>query len=570
MTEKLEEALWEAWLELKRKGKIKREELKIERPADEGRGDYACSLALKVANAESPLEIAKLLAEKLQEKKMEGVGEIEVVAPGFVNFRLSDDWLIRQGNRVLDGKKFLEELGKTAKRKVMVIDYSAPNIAKPFGIGHLRSTNIGQAIYNLYRVLGWKTIGDNHLGDWGTQFGKLMVAIKSWWEADLSALTIADLEELYVRFHREAEDNEELNEQARMWFKQLEEGNEEAVEMWEFCVKVSLREFERVYQALGVEIDVAYGESFYSQSGWMDKVLADVKTLGLGQTSEGALVMEIPGEKVPAMLVKSDGGTTYLLRDLATIKFRQEKWNPDLLVYEVGADHKLHFRQVFAAAGELGYLPKAKFVHVAHGMMRWKEGKFSTRKGTTIKMEEVLQEAVRRAKALAEGSQTGQEMSEEEKEMVAKTVGIGAVKFNDLKQEPERDVMFDFDKALMMEGYAAPYLQYTFSRCRAILGKAGGLKEGFDGKGEINEEERGLLRSFWRFEEVIMEAAERFAPNLLCQYLFDLSQRYSEFYTKHRIVGSEKEKFRLWLTAVTAKILKQGLEILGIGVAKRM
>jgi len=316
--------------------------------------------------------------------------KIEIAPPGFINFWFTTEFLVGQAEKVANLKEMKEELFRYGKGRTMVIDYSAPNIAKPFGIGHLRSTNIGQAIYNLYRFLGWKVIGDNHLGDWGTQFGKLIVAIKNWWKKDLKELTVAELEKLYVQFHQEAKKNEGLEDQARAWFKKLEEGDEEAKRIWQVCVEISLAEFKRIYQVLGVEIDEAYGESFYHYQGWMDKVLQDAQEKGFLKESQGAKVIQIPGFETPAMLVKSDGGTTYLLRDLATIKFRMEKWQPDKIVYEVGSEQKFHFQQIFAGAEMLGYIEKGKLVHLAHGLIRWPTGKFSTRQGKTIHLEEVL------------------------------------------------------------------------------------------------------------------------------------------------------------------------------------
>jgi len=306
-----------------------------------------------------------------------------------------------------------------------------------------------------------------------------------------------------------------------------------------------------------VKIDCAYGEAFYHFNNWMEKVMADFKKKKLIKESEGARVIEILGMKVPGMLVKSDGATTYLLRDLATIYFRLENWNPDLVVYEVGADQKFHFEQVFAASQKAEYIPIEKLVHIPHGLIRWKHGKFSTRRGDTIHLEEILSKG----------------LTKSEKVRIAKAVGIGGIKFNDLKQEPEKDIIFEWENILTLAGYSAPYLQYTYARCASVLAKAGKLNFKRIPSGlKLEKEELSLLRSFYQFSEVILIAANNFAPHLLAQYLFDLAQKYNLFYQKHRIINSKgKEKeLRLLLTKVTSQILKMGLEILGITVLEKM
>lgn len=640
--EKIRELAWQGWKKVAdelgwRPEILRKEEVVVEHPTDPAHGDYATnvamqlwgrlktqSLKLKASNLgfRSPFELAKAIAERVDSLPDAHymLETVEAAAPGFVNFRLSGKYLLDQALLILHKKEFHKRIREAGGGKRVVIDYSSPNIARRFGVGHLRSTNIGQAIYNLYQFLGWETIGDNHLGDWGTQFGALLRQIKFKVQKEklkVEELTIDDLERLYVEFHQEAEKEPRLREEAREWFRKLEEGDAEAKRLWQLCVKISLKEFERIYRMLGIKIDYSYGESYYHFESWMKKVLADVKRAGLLKESRGAKVVEIPNEKVPAMLIKSDGATTYLLRDLATIKFRVEKWQPDLIVYEVGVDQKLHLRQVFAVAEMLGYLKREQLVHVAHGMIRWRGGRFSTRRGETIHLEEVIEEGVKRARQLVEKSQTSKKLSGQEKEEIAWAVGIGGLKFNDLKQEPHRDIIFDWDWILSLEGYSAPYLQYTYARCASVLRKGGsgkprlllslqspslsgdnhfwfsGLsrdsfpgasavedrgkkrgdavvlfrKDGFD---DLNQEEADLLRSFYRFPEVVKEAAENFSPNLLCQYLFDLAQKFNLFYQKHRIIGSGNQEFRLFLTAVVAQILKEGLGILGIKVLEKM
>jgi len=570
------------------------EDVYLEHPADDSHGDYATNIAMakfkifkfsnvqKFKKVKNPMQLAGLISEKINEAmeqlNNEAIDRVAVAPPGFINFWLKKDYLIQAAAEIGDEEKFKRKMAESGQDKTMIIDYSAPNIAKPFGIGHLRSTNIGQAIYNLYSILGWETIGDNHLGDWGTQFGKLIVAVKKWWDKDLEDLTIADLLDLYVKFHQQVENDSDLEDEARKWFKKLEQEDEEAKKIWQFCVDISLKEFDRVYEILDVEIDEAYGEAFYHYQGWVDKVLEDTKEKGLVEESRGAQVIELPGMKVPGMLLKTDGATTYLTRDLATIKFRMEKWDPELIVYEVGSPQKFHFNQVFQLSEKLGYVKKEKLVHVAHGLIGGEGGKFSTREGDSIKLEDVLKEAVERAEKLVENSGTSKDLTEEEKKEIAQAVGIGGVKFNDLKQEPEKDIVFDWDLILNMDGYSAPYLQYTFARTQSVLAKAKSYQ--LKAKSyELNEEEEALLRVFYKFPEVIISSAENFAPHLICQYLFDLAQKFNLFYQKHRILEPQQSNkvtrrqckgFRLFLTKTTASILKTGLELLGIKALERM
>lgn len=557
---------------LKKEGiKTSEKKVVVEHPTNENYGDYATNAALVFAPERklSPRELAKRLVRHLEDKENGFIEEIKIAGPGFINFKLKKEFFVEVA-RFIQRKDFLAVLKKEGKGRRVVIDYSSPNIAKPFGIGHLRSTNIGQAIYNLYQVLGWQTIGDNHLGDWGTQFGKLIYMIKEK-NLEVEKMTIDDLERLYVEFHRLAEKKPSLEEEGRKWFQKLEEGDSEAKKIWQACVDLSLKEFNRIYHLLGVRFDYYLGESFYHFEGWMRRVLADVKRKGLLKKSRGALVVEIPGEKTPAMLVKSDGATTYLLRDLAAIKFRLKKWRPDLVIYEVGADQKLHFRQLFRLSQMLGYLPEEKLVHVAHGFIRWQWGKFSTRRGETIHLEEVIEEGIRRARRLVEGSQTSKGLREEEKKKIARAVAVGGIKFNDLKQEPEKDIIFSWERILSFEGYSAPYLQYTAARCFSVLKKGGKqvVRADFSLE-EISPEEEELLHLFYQFPETIKAAAVSFAPHILAQYLFRLGQRFNLFYQKKRIIGSSRQEFRLFLTAVTARILKIGLEILGIEVLEKM
>lgn len=510
---------------------------RLEHPADKKFGDFSVRTGSEVKLTNSDL-----------------VDKVEFVA-GFTNIYISPEVLVDRAQKIKDGE-FKKDLAMRGKNKTMVIDYSAPNIAKAFGIGHLRSTNIGQAIYNLYEILGWKCIGDNHLGDWGTQFGKLIVAIKKWGEIGVDKMTVSDLEKLYVKFHQEAKKDDSLVEEGRKWFVKLEKGDAEARSIWQKCVEISLKEFNKIYDLLGVKIDYAHGESFYE-----DKMAAVVEMLvnkNLIKESQRAKIVEFKNMP-PAMVEKSNGTTTYFTRDLAAIKYRVETWNPDLIIYEIGADQNLHCRQVFETAKRLGFTND--FYHVAHGLIRWAGGKFSTRRGETIHLSEVINRAMEEAKKIAPNNSQKQ----------IKAVAIGAIKFNDLAQDPKKDIVFDWQRVMSMEGNSGPYLQYTYARCVSVMAKKKlDVRNKKLEEGNWNEEEMSLLREFYKFEEKIVEAADRFAPSVLAEYLLNLARSYNEFYAKNRIIGEKEENRRLFLTKTTASILKQGLELLGIETVEKM
>ena len=533
--------------------------ISLEFPENEAFGDYSSNVAL-VAGHKAEEIVGKLRGDKT----LTGlVSKIEVAGPGFINFFLSEKALLDELVSIEKqrGKYGTSDLGEG---KTVIVDYSSPNIAKRFGIGHLRSTVIGQSLYNLYRFLGYKVIGDNHLGDWGTQFGTLLYQIDSK-GLNPGELTIDTLEKLYVEFNSEAKSNEKLWDMARVWFKKLEEKDAKAREIWQKVVDTSLKEFERIYDILGVKIDYAYGESFYLDK--MPSVIEELKKKGLLTESQGAKIIEFK-DLPPIIVVKSDGATTYLTRDLATIRFRIGEWKPDILIYEVGSEQTLYFRQLFETVRLLGWKGNSEFVHVAHGLIRFEHGKMSTRRGQTIKLEEVLNEGISKAKAIIDRSETGRGLGSSEKEKVAKAVGIGAVKYFDLMHHPSTDIIFDWEKIFVLEGNSAPYLQYTVARANSVLEK--GRKSPPKGKITLNPEELAVLRSLTRFSEIIVIAAKSYSPNLLANYLFHLAQKFNNFYNQHRIIGGENEEFRLALTAAVSQVLKNGLAILGIETPQRM
>ena len=535
----------------------------------------------------SQMDTAKNILERLHgdNELLKFFEKIEIAGPGFINFWLKKDTLV---DNLMHIDTLKEDFGKSdeGKGKTIVVDYSSPNIAKPFGIGHLRSTVIGQSIYNLYKFLGFNVIGDNHLGDWGTQFGKLLYMIDYKKTKDLS---IENLEKLYVEFHVLAKDDDLLESKAREWFKKLEDGDVEARTLWKQCINVSLNEFKRIYDLLNVKIDNAFGESFYEEE--MKEMLSDpkiTKYLEDGEDGSSKVInLNKVGIKTPLMFLKSDGATTYATRDLATIQFRQKKYKPDTIIYEVGGEQKLHFEQVFAAAKILKIVdPETKLIHTAHGLYLAPDGKkFSTRNGKTIKLEEVLDEAIERAWRLSRDDSRRKEdiknneshksnkfehlMSEEDARKASKIIGIGAIKYFDLMHSVQSSVVFDWEKIMNMEGNSGPYLQYTVARINSIVEKSKANK--LEVKNiELNEEELSILRKLSQFHEIIVSAAKSYSPNILCNYLYDLASKLNTFYNKHKVIGSGNEAFRVILVKATGQVLKNGLNILGIETPKSM
>lgn len=501
------------------------------------------------------VEKAKIDLLKIIDK--ENIDRVEIIGK-YVNVYFNDAYLITEAEKINYEIEFKKALSQLNDGKTMVIDYSAPNIAKPFGIGHLRSTNIGQALYNIYKLLGWNCIGDNHLGDFGTQFGKLIVAIKKWAKKDLSEMTIEDLEKLYVKFHDEEEKNEKLIEEARDWFLKLETGDKEAKEIWQKCVDISMTEFNQIYELLDVHIDYTLGESFYQDK--MGAVIQEMIKKKLTKESQGAVIVEFD-DKTVEIVKKSNQTTTYFDRDIATVKYRIDTWKPDLIIYEVGVDQNLYFKHVFEVVEKLGWMKKEQLYHVAHGLIRWKDGKFSTRHGNTIHLKEVVEKIMELAKKIA---------PENNKETL-KEIAIGALKFNDLSQDPKKDIIFDWDKIMSLEGDSGPYLQYTYSRGKSVLSKSKILEtKNIDHKIKLDDNEKKVIRELIKFKSKIIESANRFNLGILSEYLLSVARLYNEFYANNRIIDNERENIRLFLTTSVMSTIKIGLEIMGIKTVDKM
>lgn len=520
----------------------------VHHPANEKMGDYASNLAMRTG------EKAEQIKERLEKDEglMKVVEKIEAAGPGFINFWLKKKWLVEELGRVIEqGEDYGR--GDWGKGKRMLIDYSSPNIAKQFSVGHLRSTIIGQAIYNLYKFSGWDCVGDNHLGDWGTQFGMIIAAAEKW-DLDLSKMKVEEIEEVYVKYNRLAKEDEKYLTRAQEAFSRLENDEEKAKKIWQTAVDISIKEFNKVYDLLGIKIDEAYGESFYKEM--LAEVIKTAKEKRVAVVGEGgALIIEFD-DLPPAMLLKSNGSSTYFTRDLATIKWRRQnpKLASDLYIYEVGAEQTLPFKQLFATAEKMGWGKKDDYVHVAHGLVLGEDGKkMSTRKGTTERMDELLKKMIERASEINKQS--------------AKQVGIGAVIFNDLKHSPQTSYKFDWQRALSLEGDSGPYVQYACVRAKSVLFQSspGPLIE--DENLRLSADELAVLRQIYRFGEVIEEAAKGLAPNLVCEYLLELSRKFNGFYAGEKIVGNQ---IRLAITAGVAQVLENGLKLLQIEVPNKM
>ncbi len=517
------------------------EDFKLEVPPA-GFGDYSCGAAFALAKTEkrNPKVIAKELCKKFNSELFEKVEARD----GFINFFISKEALKKELSEILKNK---ENYGKGNKQGTVVIDYSSPNIAKRFGIGHLRSTVIGHSLHNIYEFLGWKVEGVNHLGDWGTQFGKLIYQIKKE-EIDPQSLTVSLMEQLYVRFHK-TEDNDE---EGRKWFSLLEKGNKEARQLWEICKKVSMEEFSKIYDILNIHIDHTIPESFYEDM--LSNVIEEAKSIS--KESEGALIIEFE-DMPPAMIRKSDGSTTYFTRDLVAAKYRIEKFKPNLFIYEIGADQTLHMKQLFRTIKMFSWGKDVEFVHVAHGLFRMKEGKLSTRKGRTVHLEDVLQEAQNKALDLIKNDAV------KDKQKTAKEVGVGAIKYNDLKRHYKRNIEFDWDSVITLKGDSGPYLQYTALRCKSVLEKGGSYKNNT----ELPEEVFPIIREMIRFKEVVEDAAQNYSPNTIASFTYNLARIYNLFYDNYKITGNDA---RMAVTEATYILLCSALQLLTVSVPEKM
>ncbi len=542
---------------------LKKEELAnlIEVPPKMELGDFAFPcFALAKELKKSPLQIAQDLTEKLRFDLSGGVSGVEQVG-AYVNFFVDKKLLAKKVLKEVQGKKWGENV--EGKGKTICIDLSAPNIAKPFGIGHLRSTIIGDSISRIAKENGYKTIKINYLGDWGTQFGKMILAFKRWGsEKKLKENAIAHLQELYVKINAD----EELFDEARLEFKKLEEGDKENLALWKKFRNLSLVGFDEVYDLLNVDFDVISGESEYNTK--MEAVVKELESTGILVESEGAKIVDLKEDNKGAVLIqKSDGTSLYATRDLAAAIDRKKKYNFDKLIYEVGSEQTLHFQQIFRTLELMGKEWSKDCIHVAHGLYLDIDGKkFSTRKGKTVYMKDILDETIEKAKKnLVERDN---KLSKEELIKRAKVIAIAAIKYGDLKTHRTSSVVFDIDRFLSFEGDTGPYLLYSYARASSIMRKA--KVEKANTFIDLKDEEVALIKKIEMFPEIVKRAYEHLAPNLIANYSFELAQMFNEFYHACPVMGSEQAGFRLSLVDAFRKTLNKSLGLLGIETLEEM
>ena len=545
-------------------------EQSMENPKGIDNGDYAfpCFRLAKTLK-KAPQIIANEIKEKLEIDE-NIITKIEAVG-GYINFFVNKEAL---GTQVLQEVASSEEYGKSeiGKNQNIVIDYSAPNIAKPFHIGHLRSTVIGGALYNIYKYLGYNVTGINHLGDYGTQFGKLIEGYKRWGsEYNIDENPIDELTKIYIRINQACKDDESILEECRNNFKKLEDGDPYCVELWNKFKDVSLKEFQKVYDILGSKFDSWNGEAFYSDK--MVEIIEILEKSGKLVKSEGAKIINLDDKGMaPCIIEKSNGSSTYATRDLAAIMYRARTYDFDKALYVTSYEQVLHFKQVFETAKLLGLDEKYTngLEHVPFGMVLLKTGKMSTREGNMIKLEDLLNEAVLRAKKIIEDKNP----TLENKEEIAKKVGIGAVIFNDLAQTRVKDEIFDWDTILNFQGETGPYIQYTYVRTKSVIEKAGGVPEIQNVKVNhlLDDISCKILKLIYNFKDTLIQVTEKNEPSILSRYLIDIAKAYSNFYNENKIIVDDKElqNARVYLTFTVGNVLKIGAKLLGIEMPDKM
>ena len=536
----------------------------LEQPKSSDLGDIAFpAFSLAKVERKAPQAIAADIAEKIDPSHFE-----KVVATGpYVNFFLNkakiSDQVIKEV--IKEGADYGQQ--NEGQGENITIDLSSPNIAKPFSVGHLRSTVIGDALSNIFRKMGYNTIKINHLGDWGKQFGLLMVAYKKWGNKEaVEANPIDELLQLYVRINAEIENDPALDEEGRLWFKKLEDGDPEATELWQWFRDESLVEFNRIYELLGVEFDSLNGEAFYNDK--MDEAVKILEDKGLLKESKGASIVDLDDVNLPpAMIKKSDGATLYITRDIATAMYRARTYNFVKNVYVVGQEQSNHFRQLKAVLKKMGFDWSDDMIHVDFGLVTKNRQKLSTRKGNIILLEPTLQEAISRAKAQIEEKNPNLE----NKEAVAHAVGVGAVKFYDLKTDRRNGYDFDLEAMVSFEGETGPYVQYAYARIQSILRKAD-FKPSLDANYNLNDAESWeIIKLLQDFARVVKRAADNFEPSLIAKYAISLAQAFNKYYAHTRILDENPERdSRLALSYTTAVVLKEALRMLGVEAPEKM
>ena len=552
---------------------IEKEELKtyIEIPPNSDLGDYAFP-CFKLAKSlrKAPPVIASEIKEaiKLDDGSIE---KIEIVG-GYLNIYINKASLAETVLKEVAQKQEKYGSSNIGMGKNVVIDYSAPNIAKPFHIGHLRSTVIGGALYKIYNFLGYNSVGINYLGDWGLQFGKVMAGYDMWKdEYDFSQSEIQAILKIYVRFCKEEKEKPELTELAREYFKRLEDGEEKEVETWKWIRRISLENYQKTYNLLNSKFDSYNGESYYNDK--MDAVVDELREKGLLKESEGAQVVDLSEYDMPPCIIITSAGTTiYATRDLASLKDRINKYDFDKAIYVVGNEQRLHFKQVFKVLELMGYPEYArKCEHVPFGLVVDKDGeKIGSRKGNSVFLEDILKEAIQKVEKIIDEKNPGLE----DKGEVARKVGVGAIIFNDLSNSRIKDEIFDWDMLLNFQGETGPYIQYIYVRTRSLLEKAGYVPdlENINFSKLQEKEAVETLKLLYRFNEFVTLAADKNEPSIISRYLIDVAQNFSTFYNEHKIITEDKtvQDARLALTYAVGTVLKSGVTLLGMEMPNKM
>ena len=560
------------------------------RPCDPKFGDYQSNALMSLAKTRklNPRQLATDVVAKLDVSEV--CEKVEIAGAGFLNFRLKNAVLTQTLQSAASGEHLFFD--KTAAPKTVVIDFSSPNVAKPMHVGHIRSTGIGDALQRSLRLLGHRVISDNHIGDWGTQFGKLLLGWKQILNrAELERDAIAELERLYKIINAECDANPARLEEAKAELVKLQAGDTENIAIWKEMIRLSQIQFDTIYARLGVKFDQALGESFYNP--WLGEVVADLLTRGIARESEGAVgvfsagslspkedpfLVNRDGEWIadPALVRKSDGGFNYTTTDLATVDYRLKTWSPNEIVYVVDDRQSGHFKKLFLIFGR--WKPDAakttRLVHVGFGKILGDDGKpFKTRSGDTVKLGDLLDEAEERAFKIV--SEKNLELPEAQRKDIARVIGLGAVKYADLLPNRQSDYIFSWDKMLALQGNTAPYLQYAYARIKSIFRKAeaGDFKSGISNFKLETTEEFALAKHLLNFGLTLEAVAEEYRPNFLCNYLYELAGKFTSFYENCPVLKADDaatRDSRLALCDLTARVLKQGLDVLGIEVVEQM
>lgn len=548
--------------EIVKDNEITKEEIIVEKPKDRSMADYAVPcFAFAKKMHKSPIDIANSIKEKLT-----GYEKIDVVN-GYLNIFINKKELTEYVVSEVLTKQ--EHYGDTdfGKGKKVVVEYSSPNIAKPFGVGHLRSTVIGEALNRISKKNGYDVTSINYLGDYGTQFGKLIYAYKAWGnDEEIKKNPIAELKRIYVKFHEEAKLNPELDDEGRKWFKKLDENDEEALRLWKWFKEESLKDFQKTYEVLGIDgFDSWAGEAAYKDKA--NEVIDMIISKGITEISDGALVVPMGEDKIPALIRKNDGTSLYITRDIAAILDRKEKYNFDEILYVVGGEQSLHFEQLKEVLKKLGYDWYNNVHHIAFGMVLQNGKKMSTRGGKTVGLQDVLDASIELAGKIIEEKNPNLE----NKEIVSRKVGVGAVIYNDLKNYRVNDIEFNLDSILEFSGNTGPYLQYTYARINSLLKNKENITVDLNNI-TINEYIWNIVIDLYDFSDIIYKAKVNYDPSMIAKYLYDLATDFNKLYAACKIIDEDKNssQFRLQICEATSIVLKEGLRLLCIEALNKM